>query len=739
MSTAIAPDVGQIPTAISIIDVLRGVRRRKLMIVSIALLAFLAGLGVVSTLKAVYSTEAQVLIENLETPFDRVQSLDGQAPSGVDDRIVASQMFVLESEDLGRRVVAALGLENIPEFNPMLNGLGILGGYKIALGFGDDPRLKTPEQRALARYNEQLSVYQQPNSNVINIKYSARNPEIAAKIANTLADTYVLTTRERQSQPTERAREWLSQQIAALRSKLAESEAAVENFRSRAGLLQGATTTLGTQEISELNTQISVAQGASTEARSRADAIRQLLANKGSVDSSSEVLASPVIQRLKEQRTDATRQIAELSATYLPNHPKMIAAQSQLANLDRLIRGEAMKIVTGLEEQATIAESREASLRASLEEMKSQESSANLDEVKLKALERDAAADRILLETMLGRYADASSRQDLSSQPGMARVIQAASVPASPSFPKRGPMVMLIGLAGLAIGLGLAFLLEIMAAASQLTQRMIDAAAIQPPAQPQVAIMPRALAVEAPLPDPAPAPAPLLTPLATIPKAPQQASQAVENTAVSEAASALLAWAISARNAKGASQFAVTSVGGGQGDAALTSVALARSMARSRLRVLVADLSGDDSWLNSLCGVSHGPGLTDLLMGAADFTKVISRDTKSTAHIVRFGMDHSSQALELLNQQLGSMLAALTRSYEVIVINAGEAKQSTPILLHMCHAAILLAPAPRFAEASAAVQTLLSTGLQAAGVALIGDAQPAPVRAPDIELKAVRA
>ena len=103
MSTAIAPDVGQIPTAISIIDVLRGVGRRTLMIVTIALLAFLAGLGVVSTLKPVYSTEAQVLIENLETPFDRVQSLDGQAPSGVDDRIVASQMFVLESEDLGRR------------------------------------------------------------------------------------------------------------------------------------------------------------------------------------------------------------------------------------------------------------------------------------------------------------------------------------------------------------------------------------------------------------------------------------------------------------------------------------------------------------------------------------------------------------------------------------------------------------------------------------------------------------
>jgi len=72
---------------------------------------------------------------------------------------------------------------------------------------------------------------------------------------------------------------------------------------------------------------------------------------------------------------------------------------------------------------------------------------------------------------MLSRYAEASARQDQAAQPGLARIIQSAAVPASPSFPKRGPMVLLITLAGLALGLGLAFLIEIMAAARRLSEK----------------------------------------------------------------------------------------------------------------------------------------------------------------------------------------------------------------------------------------------------------------------------
>ena len=196
---------------------------------------------------------------------------------------------------------------------------------------------------------------------------------------------------------------------------------------------------MATQELSELNTQITLAEGVRTEAEERAKSIKNILATKGTVVGSTDVLNSTIVQSLREQQVTSARRVAELSATYLPGHPKMIAAQNDLRNIDRQIRSEALKLVDSLDQQAQIADAREESLRARLEEMKGRKSTANLDEVKLKALERESAADKALLESLLLRYADASARQDLSTQPGMARIIQQAAVPTSPSFPKVRP------------------------------------------------------------------------------------------------------------------------------------------------------------------------------------------------------------------------------------------------------------------------------------------------------------
>ncbi len=705
-------NAGQVSSAIGVGEVMRGVVRRKFLILFFGLCAFLAGLAAAHFLNPVYSTEAQLLIDNLETRFDRVQPLENQTAPSVDDRVVASQMAVLKSEDMGRRVIAALALEDNPEFNARLREMSTLKKIKLALGFGEDPRRMSPEQLALASYLDGLSVYQQPASNVISVKYSASSGETAAKIANTLAETYVIATRESQSQPTERARDWLAKQIEALRLKLAASEQAVEEFRTKAGLFKGATTTLDTQEISELNTQITVAQAASIEAEARADAIRQLLSSQGSVDSSSEVLASPVIQRLKEQRTEAARAVAELSATYLANHPRMIAAQNQRANVDRQFRSEALKIVAGLEEQARIAKAREASLRAGLETLKGKASTANLDDVKLKALERDATADRALLEAMLSRYAEASARQDQAAQPGLARIIQSATVPASPSFPKRGPMVLLITLGGLALGLGLAFLSEIMTAAGRLTERgsylpfapepaadlAITASRIEkPPAHPEPVVLPD---------------------IAVMPNS----------------AKSMSAWAAAAHRDVNAVRFAVTSIGGGPADSSLAAVTLARAMAKSGQRVVIADLSRSGSSLENLCNVPPGPGIADLVNGEAAFTKVIGRDAKSAVHLLRFGIDHSAKAMKLLDGRIGNVLEALGKSYEIVVVHAGEAGVNTPALLQTCEAALVLAPAARLAEASAAAKALSAAGLRAVCPVLIG--QTPEGAAPEFSLAA---
>lgn len=764
------------PAAINILDVLRGMGRRKLLVLGMGLLAFTGAAAVVRALKPVYATEAQVLIQNMETPFDRMRPIENQRGDAIDDRVVASQISVIKSDDLTRRVVAALGLENRPEFNPLIDGVGTAGRLKIALGFAADPRGLTPEQRALDRYTGKLSVFQLPESNVIGIKFTASDPQLAAKVANTLAETYVLWTREAQSQPTRRARDWLASQIAALRLKLAQSEETVERFRSEAGLLQGATTTLGTQEISELNTQITVARGVSLEARAKADSIRGLLLKKGSVDAATDVLASSAVQRLKEQRTEASRRLAELSVTYLSNHPKLIAVKNEIANIDRQIRAEALKVVASLDEQAGIAEQRVDSLAASLEALKSQESTSNLDDVKLKALERDVAADRALLEAMLSRYAEASSRQELSSQPGLGVIIQSAGVPSSPSFPKTGPMVLLITIGGLSFGLGLAFLAELTAAASRVNLRqdepeerpepVLKAAAPAPVAAPVVSApvpvpvpvaVPVAVAVAGAVPAPAPdpvveAPVPEAPAAAAPPEPPlQQAAPAREPapvvipvkpltvwpkiiptgdlsgiTNVPEvmyAAQSMAQWVESARQKLDVRRIGLTTVGGGTADAPVAALALARAITMAGRRVVLIDMARMGAFLGGLCGVPHGPGLSDLVGGNADFTKVIARDSRSTAHVMRYGLDHSARAASLIMDRLESVLEAFSQTYDAVIVNLGEASEDTPIHLHKCQGALIMAPSARLPEAQAAAQTLVATGLSVAQHVLIG--QPA--------------
>lgn len=712
--------MNQLAPTINLLDVMRGMGRRKLVIIVFTLLAFCAGLGIVKVLNPTYSTEAQILIENLASPFDRTQSPEEQRPDPVDDRVIKSQISVLKSQDVALRVVASLNLQERPEFDSLKKkGLGKIKQLLLAFGFGEDPRLQTPEQRALDRLTDGLTVYQIPDSNVVAVKYSSSDPKTAAEVANALVKIYVASTAETNSQPTTRARDWIAKQIEDLQKKVAGSDAAIEEFRSQAGLLQGENSTLGTQELSELNTQITLAEGLRTEAEQRAKSIKNILATKGTVVGSTDVLNSTIVQSLREQQVTSARRVAELSATYLPGHPKMIAAQNDLKNIDRQIRSEALKLVDSLDQQAKIAEAREQALRARLEEMKGRESTANLASVKLKALERESAADKSLLESLLLRYADASARQDLSTQPGMARIIQQAVIPTSPSFPKSGPLVMLITLAGLALSLGLSFLMEIMAAANRLGAPVLNEA--PRPNEPQ---MPVALAAKP------------VTPIREIPEAPSLVADAIPAFATFPSAlsfqgnleflkdtdrqdsGGLLAasqqvadWALKLQRMAALRRLAVTSIGGGAADSSMATVAIARAIAAKGARIVVIDLAPDGSSVDTLFGLPAGPGFVDLLAGTTDFTKVIARDPLSNAHLLRFGMDRNEAALSLMDQRTEAVLNALGNIYDVVLIHAGEASSRTTMLIVKCQAAIVLAPDLRQEDVARTAKSLLVSGL----------------------------
>ena len=446
-SRPVSPDI-DVPT------LGRALWRAKSAILGLSIGAGVLTFIVLSMMRPLYTSEARILIQNDESVFTR--PADGQVRDiqqrTLDEQAVQSQVQVLTSRDLADEVINDLDLTTNPDFakdagtNPairLLNSLGLAKGSA-----------KSQEEKAATTFADYLSVFPLAKSSVIAVNYTSGDATLAAKIANKLADVYINWQREAKLEQTKDATAWLSAQIDVLRQRVAEAEEAAERFRSSEGLFSGTNNnTLSAQQLSELNTQVILAKAQKSEAEARARLIKKMIADKGDIDATPEVLKSELITRLIDQRVQVQRQLAELSATLLPSHPRIKQLASELADVRRQIRDEALKIVNSLENEAEVASARESSLRGSLNEVKTQASGQSDAEVKLRALEREAKAQRDLLESYLARYRDASARHDMGSVPAQATIVSRAHASILVSFPKKVPMSLLAAVATLLLAL----------------------------------------------------------------------------------------------------------------------------------------------------------------------------------------------------------------------------------------------------------------------------------------------
>ena len=398
-----------------------------------------------SMMRPLYTSEARILVQNEESAFTRPTSEQGREAmrSTLDEQAVQSQVQVLTSRDLILQVVRDLDLIDNPVFARDA-GQTLLGRLLSRVGLG----LGTPEskeERAANALADHLDVFQLSKSSVIAVEYTSGDPELAAKIANQLADVYIGWQRTAKIDQTKDATAWLDEQIKALRKATASSEEAVEKFKASEGLYAGSNNvTLNAQQLSELNSQLILASAQESEARARAKLIQQMLADNGDINATPEVLKSQLIINLIEQRVEVQRRLAELSATLLSSHPRIQQLKSELADVRAQIRDEAKKVIQSLENEAQMAAAREASLRTSLNTAKSQSAGLGNSEIKLRALEREAKANRDLLESYMARYRDASARHDMGAVPAQAAIVSRAHASVLPSFPKKGPLTALV-------------------------------------------------------------------------------------------------------------------------------------------------------------------------------------------------------------------------------------------------------------------------------------------------------
>ncbi|MFN7169179.1 MAG: GumC family protein [Pannonibacter sp.] len=383
-----------------------------------------------------FTGEAKVLIESSDALDPGVSRGPENIRALLDGEGITSQVQLLSSVDLARRVAQRLDLVSVPEFKAS-GSAGVLQQALALLGLASDPSRVSPEERVLKHYFRNLDVYRLEGSRVIAVEYVSQNPELAAQVANTVVDEYIQMQSLAKRQSQEVAAGALQPQIARLSQEVQVARKAVEDFRARADLLTGTDNrTLNQMQLTEISTEQSSAQAAAAEADAKARQLRQLLASGGSLESASEVLNSSLIQRLRERQVELQSRIAELSTTLLPGHPQLKALSSQLADYDQQLRGEARKILAGLENDALVAKQQAAALALRVDELKEAAARSNSDQVRLRELEREADAKAAQLDGLIASYRNTDTSLNAESLPADARVISRAGVPIEPSSPK---------------------------------------------------------------------------------------------------------------------------------------------------------------------------------------------------------------------------------------------------------------------------------------------------------------
>lgn len=387
-----------------------------------------------------YKGETRILIETRESVFTRPQTGTQDDRPLLDEEGVTSQVEVITSTDLLKEVALKLNLARLPEFDEAAD-MSVFARLLVIAGLSNDPNEIPPEERVLKAFREKLNVYRVEKSRVIVIEMSSENPELAAQIPNALADAYIAVQSAAKRLSNSEATDWLEPEIASLSKRVKEAEARVANFRAESDLLIGQNNSvLATQQLSELSTELSRVRANRGAAEANAESVRAVLNSGGSLDALPDVLSSPLVQRLRERQVQMQADIADLSTTLLDNHPRIRALRSQLNDLNAQIRNEAQNILKALSAEAKSAKLREEQLVADLNKLKAESARAGEEEVELRALEREANAQRELLESYLSRYREASSRRDGNYLPADARIFSRAIVPSEPYFPKPLPI-----------------------------------------------------------------------------------------------------------------------------------------------------------------------------------------------------------------------------------------------------------------------------------------------------------
>jgi exopolysaccharide transport family protein len=455
--------------------------RRWKLILACALAVMAVTLIVLLTITPLYTATVQIL---LDPQKNQVFGADAVLPElNLDSGNVDSQISLIESTNLLRHVVEKQKLTEDPEFGgPAKPGLLDLLFSQFASGDPASPAAApngeeaiAPDMlRAIGRLKNNLAVQRINRTYVLSISVTSQDPTKAARLANAVAEVYVVDQLEARYEAARAASAWLAERMQTLGEQVRQSEEAVANFRRDNNLVMTSSDgkiTISEQQLSELNEKLVTARAETAERRAKYEQVAQVQAAGGNLQAIPDVVRSNVIAGLRAQQAEASRKEADLVSRYSDQHPLVINARAERRDIERSINNEIARIITNLKDDYDVAKAREDSLQASLKQASGASGVDDSVGVRLRELERANAANKTLFENFLSRSKITQEQSNFEERE--ARVISPATKPGAPSFPRKSIVESFALLVGLMIGVAGSVALD-MLNAGFLTPREVE-------------------------------------------------------------------------------------------------------------------------------------------------------------------------------------------------------------------------------------------------------------------------
>lgn len=642
-------------------DAINFLWRQWKLIAGIAGVCLLLGAIHVAGQTPIYTATSQLYLEpgresanSQEAVFKELLNLDQAA--------IESQMAIIRSTALLKRVVTKEHLATDPEFGaapaPAAPRPGI--AERIAEFFGRAAPVPPPaETTVTAPTDEQIratvervkgavGVSREGQAYVLSVSFSSADPEKAARLANAVADAYVVDKLDARFEAAKRASTWLSDRLVELRRQLRESEEAIARFRADNNLAQAvAGGTLNQDQLGQLNTRLVAARAETAEKKTRIDILQKIEARGGNISSLPDVLSTGPILELRKQANEISRQEADLLARYSRNHPAVVNVHAQLADIQRAIGAEFQRAAATIRNDYDLAKARQDAIEKSLREATGQADIDSTKAITLRELERTAAVNKSLFEDFLQRAR--VTQEQATFEAREARVITPALPPGAPSAPKKTQAMMASLIFGLLLGAGVAYGVELLNAGFT-TPRQLEQFLDLPLLASISRMDPRDRTIDGKV---LSVPEYLVAkPLSRLAEEMRSLRNAVQMSDVDNPPKVLQ----------------ISSSVPGEGKSTL-SLALAGSATFSGLRTLVIDADLRHASTSRYFKLDRVKGLVDYLVGSAELAAVIHYSETSGYWVLPAGGKTQNPADLLGSEKLKALIAKLRDEYDLIVVD----------------------------------------------------------------------